>query len=65
MVSKEKKEKYKVVCPVCGKQLFSSRIADIEDICCPKCKNQYAVRVEMGILQVRESQVQYNADDCK
>ena len=34
-------EKYKVVCPVCGKQLFSSSSADVEDVMCPKCKKQY------------------------
>lgn len=62
-MSKAKIEKYKVVCPICGKQLFSSSGADVEDICCPKCKNQYAVKVEMGILQIRESQMQYQTDN--
>ena len=58
-------EKYKVVCPVCGKQLFSSSSADVEDVMCPKCKKQYVVRVGVGSLQIRESQMQYSADNSK
>ena len=58
-------EQYKVVCPTCGKQLFSSSSADVEDVMCPKCKKQYVVRVGVGSLQIRESQMQYSIDNSK
>lgn len=58
-------EKYKVICPTCGKQLFSSSSADVEDVMCPKCKKQYVVRVGVGSLQIRESQIKYSTDNIK
>lgn len=41
-------EKYKVVCPVCGKQLFSSSSADIEDVMCPKCQETVCCQSRSG-----------------
>ncbi|WP_347351925.1 hypothetical protein [Acetoanaerobium noterae] len=55
--------KYKVACPVCGKPLFTSATAEIDDICCPKCRTRYAVKVETGTLQIRENELQYSADE--
>lgn len=53
-------EKYRVLCPVCGKALFSTRAADIEDMCCPKCKSVYYVKVSPGNLLIREMQVSFS-----
>ena len=58
-------EKSKVVCPTCGKQLFASSSADVEDVMCPKGEKQYVVRVGVGSLQIRESQMQYSIDNSK
>lgn len=52
-------DKYKVACPICGKPLFSSKSADIEDMNCPKCKNTFAVKVSEGSLQIRETPAPY------
>lgn len=49
--------KYNVICPVCCRHLFSSSSADIEDICCPKCKRQYTVTVTACCLQIREIRI--------
>ena len=58
-MEKNQAEKYKVTCPVCGKPLFSSKSADIEDMSCPKCKSTFAVKVSKGNLHIRETQSPY------
>lgn len=58
-------EKYKVICPVCGKPLFSSCYADIEDMSCPKCKSVYSVKITEGSLLIKETTQQYNTAPIK
>lgn len=60
-MEKNTAEKYRVTCPICGKPLFTSKLADIEDMSCPKCKKTFSVKVSAGSLQIRETQAPYLA----
>ena len=56
-----------LICPWCkkGEVLADGKAKVTVSVMCPKCKKQYVVRVGVGSLQIRESQMQYSADNSK
>ena len=54
-------QKYWAVCPKCQRKMFRARIADLENYECPKCRGKLAVRIEQGVVQVREEGFEYKA----